>query len=172
MQESNIKIENIIKSYGKNIQSLIRSFSPKKDSQDLEQEVYIKIWKNLSSYQDEGKIWSWLKRITVNTCKDHLRSKYYNQEIKTDYDDSNFLVLKDKKISPEKKMIMNERHKIIINAVESLKPKFKEVIILYDLKELSYEEISKKLKCPVGTVKSRLFNARKQLQVDLRELIN
>ncbi|NLF83015.1 MAG: sigma-70 family RNA polymerase sigma factor, partial [Candidatus Gastranaerophilales bacterium] len=57
-------------------------------------------------------------------------------------------------------------------AIENLKPKFKEVIILYDMKEMSYEEISAKLNCPVGTVKSRLFNARKQLQTELADLLN
>ena len=60
---------------------------------------------------------------------------------------------------------------MITNAINNLSPKLKEVIILYDIEELEQNIIAQKLKCPIGTVKSRLFNARKQLQADLEKLI-
>ena len=58
-----------------------------------------------------------------------------------------------------------------MDAVDSLKPKFREVIVMYEMKEMSYEEISEKLKCPIGTIRSRLFNARKELSIILQDLI-
>ena len=58
-----------------------------------------------------------------------------------------------------------------MNAIDALKPKFREVIVMYEMQDMSYEEISEKLKCPVGTVRSRLFNARKELSVTLQDLI-
>jgi RNA polymerase sigma-70 factor (ECF subfamily) len=63
------------------------------------------------------------------------------------------------------------RQKMIVNAINNLPAKLKEVIILYDIEEMNQNKIAQKLKCPVGTVKSRLFNARKQLQTDLNKLI-
>lgn len=164
-------IDNIIKVYGQNIRNLIVSFTGKKNFQDVQQEVYIKIWKNLPKYNDSGKLPGWIKAVTVNTCKDHLKSKQFRQEANTNLDEDNIVRIKDKKAAPDSLVLQQERQKQIVRAIEKLKPKFKEVIFLYDIEELTYEEISRKLKCPAGTVKSRLFNARKQLQIELADLL-
>ena len=58
-----------------------------------------------------------------------------------------------------------------MDAVDALKPKFREVVIMYEMQDMNYEEIAEKLKCPVGTVRSRLFNARKELSITLKDLI-
>ena len=68
-------------------------------------------------------------------------------------------------------LIRKQRQKRIMNAIDSLKPKLREVIVMYEMQEMSYEEISSKLKCPVGTIRSRLFNARKELSILLQDLI-
>lgn len=162
-------MKEIISTHKQRIQSLIVSMTGTRNAQDIEQEVYIKVWKNLSGYRAHGNIWSWIKKITVNTCKDHLKSKQFNKDRKTDFDDESYSQIKDNKLTPEVQVLMSERQKQIVSAIETLKPKLKEVVILYDIKDMSYEEISDKLKCPVGTVKSRLFNARKQLQIELEE---
>ena len=64
-----------------------------------------------------------------------------------------------------------ERRKKIISAIESLKPKFKEVILLTEIEGYTYEECAKKLKCPLGTIKSRVYNAKKELSIQLKDLI-
>ncbi len=161
-------MKEIIKAHQKNIQNLIISMTGKKNAQDIEQEVYIKIWKNLSRYREQGNLRAWVRRITVNTCKDHLKSKQFSNELKTDLTEEH-LEHSDKKLTPDKQLLLKERKNTIIKAVETLKPKLKEVVILYDMQEMSYEEISEKIKCPVGTVKSRLFNARKQLYKEFEE---
>ena len=162
-------MNKIIETHKRSIQNIIMSMTGKSNTQDLEQEVYIKVWKNLNKYRDQGNLWGWIKTITVNTCKDHLKSKQFSTEMKTDYDEETFLNIKDTKFTPENTLLSNERKRLIIEAIETLKPKFKEVVIFYDIKEMSYEEIAGKIKCPTGTVKSRLFNARKQLQKELEE---
>ena len=68
-------------------------------------------------------------------------------------------------------MIKRERQQMISEAINKLKPKFREVIMLYEIENKSYEEISQKIKCPIGTVKSRLYNAKKELAVMLENLI-
>ena len=77
----------------------------------------------------------------------------------------------DQKDTPESLMIKKERQKAISEAINKLKPKFKEVIMLYEIENKSYEEIAEKIKCPIGTVKSRLYNAKKELAAMLENLI-
>ena len=60
---------------------------------------------------------------------------------------------------------------MIIKAINKLKPKFKEVIMYCEVKGYTYEECAKRIKCPVGTVKSRIYNAKKQLAEDLKDLL-
>ncbi|MDD3150211.1 MAG: sigma-70 family RNA polymerase sigma factor [Candidatus Gastranaerophilales bacterium] len=165
-----IKFENIIKNYEKNIRKIINSFVETDNAQDVEQEVLIKVWKNLPEYKEENKLKSWLKVITVNTCKDYVKSKQFKQKKKAQSDEMLHFTA-DNLPTPELKLLQNERHQKILNAINELSLKHKEIIILCDIKELTYEEISQKLNCPAGTVRSRLFNARKALQYKLRDLM-
>ena len=80
--------------------------------------------------------------------------------------------IKNNSITPENKVIKLERQKQIIKAINGLKPKFKEVIMLCEIDGYSYEECAKKLKCPLGTVKSRIFNAKKELAIQLKDLLD
>ena len=140
-------------------------------NEDLEQEVYIKTWKNLDNYKEEGKFKSWLNVVTANICRDYLKSSSFKKNNMTDSDENiKFKSTEDKQL-PENQLLAKHRQKRIIDAIEKLKPKFKEVIVLYEIQELSYEEISKITKCPIGTIKSRLFNARKELSVTLKDLL-
>ena len=79
--------------------------------------------------------------------------------------------IKDKKSTPENKVISLERQKRIIDAIEHLKPKFKEVILMCEINGYTYEECAQKLRCPIGTVKSRIFNAKKELAEQLKDLM-
>ena len=79
--------------------------------------------------------------------------------------------IKDYKRTPEDSVISFERRNRIISAIESLKPKMKEVIILCEIEGYTYEEASKKLNCPMGTIKSRIFNAKKELGNKLEDLL-
>ena len=77
----------------------------------------------------------------------------------------------DKKETPESIMLRRERQQMISEAINKLKPKLREVIMLYEIENKSYEEISQKIKCPIGTVKSRLYNAKKELAEMLENLM-
>ena len=140
-------------------------------NEDIEQEVYIRTWKNIDKYKEEGKFKSWINTITANLCRDYLRSSYFKHSQNTVTEEDDLIQIRDEKQDIESEFIAKQRQKRIINAIDNLKPKFKEVIIMYEMQEMSYEEISKKIKCPVGTVRSRLFNARKELSLTLSDLI-
>ena len=160
----------LIENNKNNVKNIIRLIT-KEYNEDLEQEVYIKAWQNSHKYQEQGKFKSWINTIAKNISKDYLKSAKVRYETKTPDDDLTFNSIKDKKLTPEQVFISKQRQKRITKAINELKPKFKEVIIMYEMQDVSYEQISEKLKCPVGTVRSRLFTARKELSLKLEDLI-
>lgn len=150
------------------VKNIIRLIT-KENNEDLEQEVYIKAWKNADKYKEQGSFASWINTIAKNVSKDYLKSAHKRYEQNSTSDDEVINKISDKKFTPELKLIQNERQVKTVKAINSLKPKFKEVIILCEIKGLTYEECAQKLKCPVGTVKSRLYNAKKELADTLQE---
>jgi RNA polymerase sigma-70 factor (ECF subfamily) len=112
---------------------------------------------------------SWINTIAKNVSKDYLKSAQYKN--RNTEDDEILSTVKDKKQTPELKLISNDRQKRITEAINSLKPKFKEVVMYCEIYGYSYEEASKRLKCPIGTIKSRLYNAKKELAHKLEDLL-
>jgi RNA polymerase sigma-70 factor (ECF subfamily) len=160
----------VIENNKQNIKNIIRLIT-KEDNEDIEQEVYVKIWKNSDKYKEQGSIKSWISSITKNASLDYLKSAYHKVSQTSTSDDFVVTSIKDKKISPEEKSIQLERQKKIVKAINSLKPKFKEVIIMCEINGYTYEECAQKLKCPVGTIKSRIYNAKKELAEKLNDLL-
>ena len=140
-------------------------------NEDIEQEVYIRTYKHLDKYKESGKFKSWISTITANLCRDYMKSSYFKHSQNAVTDEDNIIQIKDERENIEDVLIRKQRQKQIIDAINSLKPKFREVIIMYEMKDMNYEENTKKINCPVGTVRSRLFNARKELSIILKDLI-
>ena len=163
-------MKSLIQQYKNNIRKIISNMTGSYN-EDIEQEVYIKTWKNLDKYKEQGKFKSWINTVTANICRDYMKSSYFknNQNIITD--DETLIKLQDENANIENEFIKKQRQKTVVEAVEKLKSKFREVIVMYEMMNMNYEEISKKLNCPVGTVRSRLFNARKELSITLKDLI-
>ncbi len=160
----------VIEANKQNIKNIIRLIT-KEDNEDLEQEVYLKIWKNSDKYREKGSIKSWISTIAKNTSLDYLKSSY-QKVMKTSTSDEYVMdSIKDKKSTPENNLIHIERQRKIIAAIENLKPKFKEVIMMCEIYGYTYEECANKLNCPIGTVKSRIFNAKKDLAQQLIDLM-
>ena len=160
----------LVKENKKNIQNIIRLVT-KEDNEDLEQEVYIRVLKNAGKYEEKGSFKSWVTTIAKNISKDYLKSAAYKARENSVTEEDEFVQIADKRITPELRVIKNERQETIINAVNSLKPKFREVVLMCEIYGYSYEDCAKKLNCPLGTVKSRLYNAKKELSILLAELI-
>ena len=165
-----MNFNKIIEANKQNVKNIIRLIT-KQENEDLEQEVYLKVWKNSEKYQERGTFKSWINTVAKNVAKDYLKSATFRNSENSTSDDYTLESIKDKKVSPENAVIYSERQKMIINAIEKLKPKMKEVIMLCEIDGRTYEEASKMLKCPVGTIKSRLYNAKKELANELYSLI-
>ena len=139
-------------------------------NEDIEQEVYIKTWKNVDNYKESGKLKSWIATITANLCRDYFKSSSYKQNLREVRDEG---VLENKAVlaSQEKIIDAKKRQKIILKAVDELPYKMRKVVILFEFEDFSIPEIAKKLNEPEGTIKSRLFNARKVLKEKLKFLL-
>jgi len=140
----------------------------KMDADDVTQEVFIKIWQNIDKFNLLSAK-AWIFRTTYNLCIDYLR-KHKSAGKVFEYADENIsnLPSNDNDIeNPYLKThlkIMNEK---IINAIDNLPEKFKSVIILYEIQNLKYKEISKVLDMPMNNVKVNLLRARKKLREKL-----
>ena len=163
-----MNFSELIKQNKQNVRNIIKKIT-NEQNEDIEQEVYIKVWQNQSKYEEKGKLKGWIGTIAKNLAKDYLKSSYVKNT--TIAEEEKLNEIKDKKQTPELTLIQNERQKLIINAINALKPKFKEVVMLYKIEQLSYEQIARKIKTPIGTVKSRLYNAKKELAQSLKDLI-
>lgn len=162
-------MKNIISGYKNNIKTIIQNITGKQN-EDLEQEIYLKTWKNLDKYKEQGKFKQWISTVAANICRDYLKSSYckhFANSVSTDemYD------LKENKVSLEDYVEQKQRRKQVAEAILSLKPKLQEAIVMYEIDGLSYDEIAKKINCPTGTVKSRIFKARQELSILLKDLL-
>ncbi len=138
-------------------------------NEDLEQEVYIKTWKNLDKYREQGKFRQWIAALTANVCRDYFKSRQYHQS-SAEISDEEALDNAAAEAPQEKALDAKTRQKLILKAVDELPPKMRKAIILFEFEELSLEQIAHKTGVPAGTVKSRLFNARQILSQKLSYL--
>ena len=146
------------------------------DALDLTQETFICAFRNISKFRQEASVSTWLYTIALNICK-----KNYNKRKKIlaifsdsiDNPDSNGYInaqsLQEQSI--EEKMEINEEQSLIRQEISSLPKRYKAVIILKYLQDLSYEEIADIVGCNVGTVKSRLSRAKDKLKPKLKKLM-
>ncbi|MDR3294602.1 MAG: sigma-70 family RNA polymerase sigma factor [Clostridiales Family XIII bacterium] len=138
------------------------------DAMDALQESFIKIYKNLGNFKGESRFDTWVYRITVNTCKDMLRQNEkfkLHDSLYATGDDGEFLrEIPGDAPTPEEILDRAELADELLCCVEMLQPGHKDVIILRDIQNLSYEEISETLGASLGTVKSRISRARGNLR--------
>ena len=165
-----MNFKEIIENNKQNVRNIIRLIT-KETNEDLEQEVFVRVWKNQDKYVEKGNFKTWIKTIAKNLSKDYLKSATRRVQQNSTADDEVINSIKDAKATPELTLLSKIRQKRIIQAIESLKPKFKEVIILNDIDGYTYEEIAIKLNIPIGTVKSRIYNAKKELANQLEDLL-
>ena len=162
-------MKDIISQHSYKIKQIIKNFTGSYN-EDLEQEIYIKTYKNLEKYQEKNKFSQWICTIASNLCRDYLRSAKFKNSSITSNDDEILDNISTKK-TPEIEYSLKERQKIILKEIDKLPKKMKETLILYQFEDYSYEQIAKKLRIPEGTEKSRINNARKILTENLSFLM-
>ena len=158
------KIEWLMNEYGENVVRLAFTYTKQKQlSEDIAQEVFIKCYENLDNFRNESSYKTWLYRITVNLCKDKLRSWSFKNIILTEF----FSKIMSPDKSPEMELVGLEEKRLVAKKILSLPLKYREVIILYYYEEMSYNQISDFLNLSIQTIKSRLHRARVLLKKSL-----
>lgn len=129
---------------------------------DIAQEVFITVFKNLKNFRYESQFTTWLYRITINKCKDYLRKKKVRKifsSVDEDYDFSSTQIDEN-----------DDVRQIVRKAIDELPDKLRIPMILRDIEGFSYQEISETLDLDLGTVKSRIFRAREALRKNLEPM--
>jgi RNA polymerase sigma factor (sigma-70 family) len=147
---------------------LMRMVNNSIDAEDLTIEAFGKAFKNLGQYTPNFAFSTWLFKIATNNCIDFIRKKRGNLVSLDHAFDENDSMVPSSNIhsdmpDPETNMINQQKIKLMHEIVSKLKPRYRNLVELRYFNEYSYEEISKELDLPIGTVKAQLFRARELL---------
>lgn len=139
------------------------------DVQDLAQDVFIKVFKNLPKFKAESKLSTWIGQIAYRESVNYLRKR--NRHNDSPLDEFTENQLKESSQNPEERSIANDTKMMVRTAVAKLPERYRQVVVLYHLEEYSYQEISEITEMPEGTVKSYIFRGRKLLKDLLSETL-
>ena len=143
------------------------------DAADMTQETFIKAYNSLSSFRGDSKFSVWLYRIATNVCLDFLRSRSRKPTVSLSVEDDDGeetqMDIADESQSPEQLLERGLTRDAVRRGLKSLSPEYRQILLLREIQGLSYEEIAEALALEVGTVKSRIFRARKRLCAFLLE---
>lgn len=144
------------------------------DADDLFQETWVKVFKNIDRYDENKSFETWIYTICINTYKDKYSKKkrwlniikdYFNNEDK----DGVFKNATENKLLPEQEVVKEEKNSLLLKEINKLNDTYRIPLILFYFKDISYKEISNILDIPTGTVKSRLNYGKKKLKSALKE---
>jgi RNA polymerase sigma-70 factor (ECF subfamily) len=134
---------------------------------DLSQEAWVKAWQRLNQFQGDSSFVTWITRIVINLCLDHLRKQ---KRQKTDsieqMDEETGGVERQLPVitpNPTEKLERQELRVRINRALDQLSEEHRTVLVLHEFEEMEYKEIAKTMGCSIGTVMSRLFYARRRM---------
>ncbi len=143
------------------------------DKDDILQQVFIKIFKSLTGFKGLSSLDTWIYRITTKVCIDQLRKKYRKRQLQVIRNPDVLENRRDTTLSnPYEEREQEELTKQIYSGLEKLSIEKRLVITMFEMEGFSLQEISKILKKPIGTIKSRLFHGRKELAGHLRNYLN
>jgi len=144
-----------------------RLLGDKQAAEDITQETFIKVYLNLSTFVPRGKLSSWIYAIASNLAKNEMRrdkrfSRVSLEEVVSDGEDPITLndILFDEKSGPDALLDNENLKQLIHHVIHAIPFKYRQVLVLCDMQNLSYEETARILGCSVGTIASRLSRAR------------
>lgn len=165
--------EILVKRYKDPLMNFVYRFLGDRDAcTDVVQETMIKFYLNKDSYRSFAKFSTWIYTIAANLAKNELKRRKRRTIFSIDNsDDEKSLQIEDKMfLQPDKATDSEIKNEIIQKALLKVKPVYREVVILRDIQDLSYEEISEITALPIGTVKSKINRGRAQLQKLLKNI--
>ncbi len=161
----------IVKQYWRKVFNVAYKFVGKHDeAEDLTQDIFLKIFKSLDTFDRRANFQTWLISISRNLCIDHYRSVRKEREtIDRDVDTSD-LSPQSHDPSPVAALEQRDRVALLRDAMAALPETLRTAVLMRDIQELSYQEIAEQLRLPEGTVKSRINRGRTELARQIRKL--
>lgn len=155
---------------------VLRMLGRRDEAEDMAQEVFVQIFKAVSTFRGESKLSTWVYRVSVNLCKNrmkYLARRHSDGEDELEpvaeraaLDEAKGVTFGDV-AQPDRMVEGYQLERVVQQCIRELDPDFREVLILRDLEDLSYEELSAITGLPDGTVKSRLHRARSMLKASV-----
>lgn len=167
---SEIAFNELVKRYMKKAYSIAYQFlGNSQDAKDLSQDVFIKIYQSISSFKEGYKFFSWFYRILMNHCINFKKRKYIFDDIDEFKNYSNQEGSNGKSLDDN--INLGELKEMVHNAISKLPLRQRKVVILCEIEGLSQNDVSKILNISEGTVRSRLFYAKKKLKKYLKDYL-
>ncbi len=171
----------LIIQYEKLVVSIVfKMVKQKEDSEDICQDVFLKIYEKLPGFRYQSKLSTWIGSIAFNTCVNFVKKRkpFLLEDLKNSgNDDEEFymemeVAIKDLSIAPDEQLVNKEMESLLLRSIESLPIIQKTVLHLFHHDDFSLQEISEVTSLPVTTIKSHLFRARKQLKEEMNKYLN
>lgn len=143
--------------------------------QDVTQDIFIKAFQALPSFRGDSSLYTWLYRIGLNTVKNHLMQQGRRPpDVDIDFDEAEHQAERNslqEQDTPEHMLLSSEIMVTVLKTLDQLSDDLRTAVMLREIEGMTYEEIAEVMKCPVGTVRSRLFRARELIDSQLRPLL-
>lgn len=160
-----LTLDDLMKEYGQDVWNFAYSIIKNRNlADDITQDVFLQVYRNVISFRGESSIKTWLLKITRNISYNYRNSAFFRKVLLI-----GIVPSKDTYQSAEKSFFEKEATNDVWKQVFKLSAKFREVIVLHAKYQLSLQEIAQILNIPEGTVRSRIFGARKKMNFLLRE---
>jgi RNA polymerase sigma-70 factor (ECF subfamily) len=166
----------LVKAFHERVYSVIyRIVNNAEEARELAQQTWVRAWQRLGSYKGDAHFFTWIYRIAVNAALDEARRAARRREVSIDETPdrepkaaATWQAPNDGR--PDRELARDEVWRAFEKALAKLSPEHRAALILREVEGLSYREIAQAMKCRAGTVMSRIFYARRQMQEMLRDL--
>jgi RNA polymerase sigma-70 factor, ECF subfamily len=163
--------EAIVRQYRRKVFNVAYKFVGRHDeAEDLTQDIFLKIFKSLNTFDSRANFQTWLISVSRNLCIDHYRSVRKERETIDRQVDASELSPVSKSQGQMAMMEQRDRVQLLKDAMSALPKTLRTAVLMRDIQELSYHEIAEKLHLPEGTVKSRINRGRNELARQIRKL--
>jgi RNA polymerase sigma-70 factor, ECF subfamily len=163
--------EQIVRQHRRKVFNIAYKFTGKHDeAEDLTQDIFLKIFKSLHTFDRRANFQTWLVSVSRNLCIDHYRSVRKERETIDRDVDANELSPLSHDPGPVAALEQQDRVALLKQAMAELPDTLRTAVLMRDIQELSYQEIADKLRLPEGTVKSRINRGRTELARQIRKL--
>ena len=163
--------DSLAKTYWRRVFNIAYKFVARyEEAEDLTQEIFVKLFRALPTYDRRASFETWLTRLSRNLCIDHYRRRRRESETFITEIDPDAIPLDDLWSRPDATLEQRDDISMVRRALAKLPPTFREPVALRDIHELSYEQIASRLQLPEGTVKSRINRGRRELARHLKIL--